>query len=78
MIEPLTDKEVAALDAGKCPDCGEENFYLGPQGGMNTNIECANKNCMARFNVVLGMAGSFGKERLGRPILKPFNIKAER
>ena len=68
-IEKLTEKEVVALDAGKCPDCGSEHFYHGPQGGMNTNIRCANDNCRAEFNVIFGMAGSFGKERLERPVV---------
>ncbi|MGA2178813.1 MAG: hypothetical protein ABSH15_04440 [Verrucomicrobiota bacterium] len=67
-IEELTEAEVAALDAGKCPDCGSEQFLEGPHGGMNVNIQCA--GCQAEFNIIPRLAGSFGKERLARP-LKP-------
>lgn len=37
----------------ECPVCGsiERGFYAGPEGGMSQNIECANPNCKARFNV---------------------------
>lgn len=65
MIEELTKAEVQALDAGNCPDCGDHQFLEGPHGGMSVNIECA--TCGARFNVVPGLQGSFGKERIGPP-----------
>ncbi|MDR3457996.1 MAG: hypothetical protein P4N60_11160 [Verrucomicrobiae bacterium] len=61
----LTAIEVAALDAGKCPDCGSEHFLEGPRGGMNVNIQCA--RCKAEFNIVPGLPGSFGKERISLP-----------
>lgn len=66
MIEKLTQDEVGALDAGRCPDCAHERFLKGPRGGMNVNIMCA--GCGAIFNVIPGLAGSFGKERLERQI----------
>lgn len=65
MIEQLTGQEVVALDAGKCPDCGGTKFLEGPHGGLSVNIKCA--KCGARFNIVPRLAGSFGKERIGRP-----------
>ncbi len=68
MIEKLTDAEVAALDDGRCPDCGREKFLEGPHGGLSVNIKCA--GCGAKFNIVPRLAGSFGKERIGRPTEK--------
>lgn len=65
MIEKLTDVEVAALDKGKCPDCDGDKFLEGPHGGASVNIKCA--KCGARFNIVPGCPGSFGKERLSGP-----------
>lgn len=65
MIESLTANEVTALDSGKCPDCGHDQFIEGPHGGMNVNIKCA--RCGARFNIIPRLVGSFGKERIGRP-----------
>jgi hypothetical protein len=48
----LTDDEVQSLyDEGKCPFCGSQEFYEGPQGGMNTNWYCANEECGAGFNL---------------------------
>lgn len=68
MIEALTGTEVADLDACKCPDCGSESFLEGPHGGMSVNIMCS--ACGAKFNVVPGIFGSFGKQRIGRPDAK--------
>lgn len=73
MIETLTETEVAALDTGKCPDCGSERLLEGPHGGMKVNIMCS--GCGAKFNVVPGLAGSFGKERIGRPDAPSPNVK---
>lgn len=36
---------------GRCPDCGNDQFYEGPSGGMNVNILCANSECGSRFNI---------------------------
>lgn len=27
--------------SGRCPDCGSERFYRGPQGGGALNVKCA-------------------------------------
>jgi hypothetical protein len=34
-----------------CPDCGGEDFYEGPRGGMNVNLFCSNSKCRHGFNV---------------------------
>ena len=60
----LTNAEVQQLDSGKCPDCGSPSFFIGPRGGMNTNVRCANDKCRSKFNLILGMHGAFGKERI--------------
>ena len=66
MSEDLTEHEVSCLDDNQCPDCGYVGrFLIGPSGGMSTNIRCP--VCEAGFNVVLGLRGDFGKERIGRP-----------
>jgi len=44
----MGDKNLVSLFDGKCPDCGGDSFLRGPEGGLNTNIECA--SCGARFN----------------------------
>lgn len=61
----LTDAEAALLNNTTCPDCLERHFLEGPHGGMNVNIMCA--ECGAKFNVVPGLAGAFGKKRIGKP-----------
>ena len=63
----LTEFEVHQLDYNICPDCKGVGFLEGPHGGMNVNIQCANSQCQSRFNVVPGLAGSFGKERISEP-----------
>jgi len=75
MIEELTIKEVAAIDKGKCPDCGSTDFYEGPHGGMNVNVECA--ECGARFNIMPGMKGPLGKQRLRKPVSRGGEGKGE-
>lgn len=37
-----------ALNGGHCPDCGNDKFLLGPEGGLTQNIECS--KCGNRFN----------------------------
>ena len=61
----LTFAEYSMLDDGICPDCTGHHFLEGPHGGMNVNIKCA--GCGAKFNIVPGLEGSFGKERIGWP-----------
>jgi hypothetical protein len=34
-------------DAGTCPDCGGEQFIIGPSGGNALNIKCA--DCGSKF-----------------------------
>lgn len=51
--DEVTTDERTTLNAGHCPDCGERGFVLGPRGGLNQNIECAQIACRARFNVTL-------------------------
>jgi len=51
MSPPLTTSELATLSKGNCPACKKRGFVIGPQGGKSINIECANVDCRARFNV---------------------------
>jgi hypothetical protein len=37
-----------ALNSGHCPDCENEKFLLGPEGGLTQNIKCS--KCGNRFN----------------------------
>lgn len=41
------------LDHWTCPYCREPGFWVGPQGGLMTNIECVREDggCGAGFNV---------------------------
>jgi hypothetical protein len=43
------DALVAALDTGKCPDCGGINLLGGPCGGLAQNVLCANPACLHEF-----------------------------
>ena len=65
MNEKLTGREILALDKGICPDCDTPSLLEGPRGGMSVNVKCG--RCGAKFNVVPGLAGAFGKERLSEP-----------
>jgi len=65
MIEDLTKDEILALDQCTCPDCGHPEFLEGPRGGLAINIKCP--NCGAKFCIVPGIPGPFGKSRIGRP-----------
>lgn len=38
-----------------CTYCGGTEFYSGPEGGLSTNILCANPNCRHWFNYSGGM-----------------------
>jgi hypothetical protein len=60
VVEGFSGRELKDTPAGKlgasimngvCPDCGsKEGFYQGPQGGISTNIFCANPKCRSGFN----------------------------
>ncbi len=65
MAKELTDAEVEALDRAECPDCGARRLQEGPCGGVSMNIRCA--TCGARFNVISGCPGRYGKERIVDP-----------
>jgi len=52
------------INKGLCPDCGYRGFIIGPQGGLNTNIECGNIRCRARFNVATYGSTIFFAERI--------------
>lgn len=60
----MTEHERLAINDGDCPDCGERGFVIGPRGGMAINIECANLDCRARFNVALYSGRAQMVERL--------------
>lgn len=49
--DDVDERGVQRLDAGHCPKCEQRGFVIGPKGGLNINIECANLDCRTRFNV---------------------------
>jgi hypothetical protein len=51
MIDGVKPADLETLSRGHCPICNGRGFVLGPQGGGSLNIECANLECRARFNV---------------------------
>lgn len=50
-METVTKREQELLNKGICPDCNGQRFLEGPHGGLAVNIQCANTNCEARFNI---------------------------
>jgi hypothetical protein len=48
----LSDEALHKMTRGNCAECGYRGFVLGPRGGVAQNIECGNKECRARFNVL--------------------------
>jgi len=50
-FDNLSQIDLDALTRGECPTCRSRGFILGPRGGVAQNIECANLECRARFNV---------------------------
>ena len=46
-----------------CPDCGGEEFLMGPRGGLSQNIKCG--GCGSEFNVAPFEDGQF----VGQPML---------
>jgi len=51
-LDRLNDAALTTMSKGYCPCCGARGFVLGPRGGVAQNIECANLECRARFNVL--------------------------
>ena len=47
-VDPLT---YALYNQHSCPDCGQDRFTMGSQGGACQNIKCANPECGSEFNV---------------------------
>lgn len=41
-------EEVPFPAGGRCPNCGNSEFYEGPSGGLATNVECS--RCHLRWN----------------------------
>ncbi len=70
----LTDYECSFIERNTCPDCKGTGFYKGPQGGMCTNIRCANKDCESEFNI----AQMFGGDRISDPSPKKKMTEAPR
>lgn len=60
--------ERTTLNSGRCPDCGGRGFVLGPRGGLNQNIECAQVSCRARFNVTLFSGAVQAAQRIEKRI----------
>lgn len=50
MISKVFEENVFPDDES-CPDCKGTIWRLGPRGGIAQNIECANPQCRARFNI---------------------------
>ena len=47
----LSEDDCDTLTRGHCPACHERGFVIGPQAPPSINIECANVECRARFNI---------------------------
>ncbi len=62
----MTEQERSTINDGDCPDCRRRGFVLGPRGGMAQNIECANVECRARFNVVVHFGSVQRADRIER------------
>lgn len=58
--------DCAAVNAGKCPDCGASGSLCeGPSGGMSQNTAC--DQCLMEFNIGFGFGtGAFIVDRTGR------------
>lgn len=71
-IYNLSRGVLQTIESGHCPTCNGRGFILGPQGGRAINIECANLECRARYNVTMFaghvmMAEAIPKEDEGGP-----------
>lgn len=59
-------------DSLVCPNCGSNQWYEGPSGGMSTNIKCANPDCGLWFNSTpfgldfIGIKENVGEEKFIR------------
>lgn len=60
------NKDIVAINNGRCPDCGTEGELLsGPSGGMSQNVGC--NHCLMEFNVGFGFGtGAFMVDRTGK------------
>jgi len=61
-MKRLTVREIDLLDLARCPDCGRLALTEGPCAGLSMNVYC--DNCGAGFNIIPGLKGFFGKERI--------------
>ena len=50
--------------SGRCPNCGNQDFYAGPEGGMSVNVECA--KCHLRWNATFGVAAQMSWQYIGK------------
>jgi hypothetical protein len=51
MVNPKSpDWLTTMISRGYCPDCNHRGFVIGPQAGLNINIECGKTACRSRFN----------------------------
>lgn len=50
MGQKLTPEEIAILEVGKCPDCGEQ-LYRVARGGLTENVTCEQEH---KFQVAPG------------------------
>ncbi len=51
---------------GICPDCGGNEWYEGPSGGMCQNIKCANDMCGCKLNTCFA-----GAQRIANDPITP-------
>ena len=58
------DDELITLNKGHCPTCNGRGFVLGPRGGLNVNIECANLACRERYNVAVFSGNIMNAQRI--------------
>lgn len=56
-VKPPSEEEL--LKEGICPDCGSDQWYEGPSGGMATNYYCC--RCGEGWNI----AWPFSPDRIG-------------
>lgn len=62
---PSERRDVAAVNAGKCPDCGASALLAGPSGGMSQNVLC--NSCLMEFNIHSGFGtGAFKVDHTGK------------
>lgn len=63
---------------GTCPDCGSNDFYMGPRGGMAMNIGCANDMCGSWFNTCVWNHTLVHFDRISAPSpKKPKTLREE-